>query len=223
MQYRPTLLPRLFRSKRQAIPREVRNPPEYRSYRRPPHTTGKGPSAAVALFAVLGLGILVVWVLDWRQNMVLLAVPNLYIIIIDGTIGLMALLAIPAKRWSLPVRLEQLLLDASAVAAGGLLAILLVGLYARHGASPGHTYRVRVVYLNKKTGFEAEDRTLASAIGRNLSREGSCFVVRKYETSFGFTWLELLDASPLPKFSHVGWPISREDCFSDKPLAELAQ
>jgi hypothetical protein len=56
---------------------------------------------------------------------------------------------------------------------------------------------------------------------------GRCLAVRRLVGPFGFSWLEIGDAAPLPPAPGPGqlhWPVepvSREDCFSDRPLSEL--
>lgn len=217
MPVRSSSLPRLFRRRREAVREVERETPEYRGPTPPAPSAGEGGFlAAVTLFAVAGFGLGVLWLLDWGRSMVLLAVPLVYpSIMIVGSIGLVA--AFPAKRWGLPVRIQRLFLGASAVMAGAMIAFLLAGLYARDVATTGPSYRASLIHLdNRMTGFEDENGRMVVAMRQKLriSRMGQCFLVRRLDGPLGFAWLELLEASPLPRESSGG-------CFGSTSLSPL--
>jgi len=56
--------------------------------------------------------------------------------------------------------------------------------------------------------------------GPPLAYGSACALVERLNGDFGFSWVRVLDRSPPPEHEVI-WPIRREDCFSDKPLATL--
>ena len=48
----------------------------------------------------------------------------------------------------------------------------------------------------------------------------TCAEVQRFDGAYAFAWVKVLDRSP-PPAHEVLWPIRREDCFSNKPLATL--
>jgi hypothetical protein len=58
------------------------------------------------------------------------------------------------------------------------------------------------------------------AVGEPVPYGATCTLVQRLEGDYGFSWIRVLERSP-PSAHEVIWPIRREDCFSDKPLATL--
>lgn len=50
-----------------------------------------------------------------------------------------------------------------------------------------------------------------------------CTLVQRLDGPYGFSWVRILDRSPGPGRGQLAWPISQEDCFSQKPLSELGR
>jgi len=47
-----------------------------------------------------------------------------------------------------------------------------------------------------------------------------CTEVQRLQGDYGFVWIRVVDRSR-PPVHEIAWPIRREDCFSNKPLATL--
>lgn len=56
--------------------------------------------------------------------------------------------------------------------------------------------------------------------GHALPYGPTCAITQRLDGEYGFTWVRVLDRSPRPAHD-IPWPIRREDCFSEKPLATL--
>jgi hypothetical protein len=57
-------------------------------------------------------------------------------------------------------------------------------------------------------------------IGAPLAYWPVCTEVQRLQGDYGFVWIRVVDRSP-PPVHEIAWPIRREDCFSNKPLATL--
>jgi hypothetical protein len=57
-------------------------------------------------------------------------------------------------------------------------------------------------------------------VGRPLAYGTTCTTVQRLRGDYGFSWVRVLERSP-PPAHEIAWPIRREDCFSDKPVATL--
>jgi hypothetical protein len=57
-------------------------------------------------------------------------------------------------------------------------------------------------------------------VGAPLPYGTTCTTVQRLKGDYGFSWVRVLERSPPPEHE-VLWPIRRQDCFSDKPLATL--
>lgn len=57
-------------------------------------------------------------------------------------------------------------------------------------------------------------------VGAPMPYGSTCAEVQRLNGAYGFAWVKVLRRSPLPAHEVI-WPIRREDCFSNKPLAPL--
>lgn len=75
-------------------------------------------------------------------------------------------------------------------------------------------------FRSGSTLLALQDGSTVSLRGRTGNRH-RCLLVRRISGSFGFEWLRIEAASPSPGRGQLNWPIAREACFSDRPLASL--
>ena len=52
---------------------------------------------------------------------------------------------------------------------------------------------------------------------------GHCITVQPITGDYGFRWLRVIEQMPPPRPGQLGWPVRRDDCFGDKPLAEVGR
>ena len=52
---------------------------------------------------------------------------------------------------------------------------------------------------------------------------GHCMTAQSVKGSHGFLWLRVIEQMPPLRSGQLGWPVRREDCFSDTPLSELVR
>ena len=100
---------------------------------------------------------------------------------------------------------------------------------SRGSAQEGEAFRAQI------TGFEGSRRgpfrsgrtILALQDGSTVTLSGMagnrhrCLLVRRVSGPFGFEWLRVEASSPAPGRGQLNWPVPREACFSDRPLASL--
>jgi hypothetical protein len=117
------------------------------------------------------------------------------------------------------------------LAALALFAMSLIlpplSLYAYSKSYGGSKERMQLLSLghaNRGARFVFEDgRTIeAPRYWRGIyHRNGECFVARRFDGPFGFSWVKVLETPPPPQHGDLWWEISRQDCFSSKPLRSL--
>ncbi|WP_324750419.1 hypothetical protein SH591_02760 [Sphingomonas sp. LY54] len=124
--------------------------------------------------------------------------------------------------------------------ATGVVALLYpaASFYARAHAAPGPELRSQISKFETRGGrFKTTMTTFALQDGSSVETKaypageygsmGRCLAVRRLAGPFGFIWLQVTEAAPLPPAPGPGqlaWPVepvSRVDCFSHKPLSEL--
>lgn len=114
------------------------------------------------------------------------------------------------------------------------------GIYARGHAAHGPELRSQIVKFERRGGrrIKTTITTLALQDGSFATTGtyapsgrgdvGRCLAVRKLTGPFGFVWLRIEQAAPLPPAPGPGqldWPVdqpSRAECFSGKALSDLA-
>lgn len=75
--------------------------------------------------------------------------------------------------------------------------------------------------------FRSGSTILALQDGSSVRLSGTlgnryrCLQVRRITGRFGFQWLRVEASSPAPGPGQLNWPIARDACFSDRPLATL--
>lgn len=57
--------------------------------------------------------------------------------------------------------------------------------------------------------------------GRPVQYASTCTLAQRLDGERGFSWVRVLDRSRAPGRGQLAWPIRREECFSDIPLASL--
>jgi hypothetical protein len=98
---------------------------------------------------------------------------------------------------------------------------------SRRSAVPGtpeRTYEI-VRHRNRLPDYVVHQRADGSTvegedIGAAVPYGTACVEVQRLQGHYGFAWVKVVGRSPPPEHE-VAWPIRREDCFSDKPLATL--
>jgi hypothetical protein len=119
------------------------------------------------------------------------------------------------------------------------LVYAVTGVYARAHAVPGPEMRSQVAkieirgrryFKTRITTLALQDGTFAEAEAYPAHEYGSmgrCLAVRRLTGPFGFVWLRITEAAPLPPAPGPGqlaWPVepvSPGECFSHKPLSKL--
>lgn len=82
---------------------------------------------------------------------------------------------------------------------------------------PGHSRRSSGYYLHQR----ADGSTIeGKSFGKPIPYGRTCTLVQRLNGEFGFSWIRVLQRTPPPEHE-IAWPIRREDCFSDKPIASL--
>jgi hypothetical protein len=102
-------------------------------------------------------------------------------------------------------------------------------LYSYLHAEVGPRHRMQLVRQNDGVDgavFALDDGSLVEApfywrSHRHITRNGECFSVRRLAGPFGFSWMKVLETTPRPQNSELWWTITRDDCFSNKPLSTL--
>ena len=112
-------------------------------------------------------------------------------------------------------------------------------IYARGHVAPGPQMRGQIATIKAGGGRYSKTKitALALADGTFVATDdypageygslGRCLEVRRLTGPFGFTWLSISAAAPLPPAPGPGqltWgvePVDRSDCFSGKPLSQL--
>ena len=176
--------------------------------------------------AILFLSPIMLWLSHWALAAAtagLTVQDNSYVLILAGVIAVgLAVLLFKFSSLTL-VRLRK------AVAILGIVAILgLSGAYAYvggkayAGAKTSSPARAFVAGNKDRVNFELEDGSLLIGGGRGQPRaSGNCVSVVVLTGEYGFSWVRVVEAVPRQRHQ-LFWPIRREDCFSDKPLASFA-
>lgn len=153
----------------------------------------------------------------------LIVQDNAYILILVGlaAMGLAVLL--------FAIRSVALLWLRKAFTLLSILAVFVcTGVYVyvaikAHGSAVTLAPERAFIFSNKDSvNFERKDGSLVLGSGRQQPREhGSCVSVTLLRGDYGFTWARVVEWVPRERHQ-LFWPIRREDCFSDKPLASFA-
>ena len=148
---------------------------------------------------------------------------NLPILIVAGIfmMGVAALLFLPSTLVLLWLR--------KALAFLGIVAVCLfagayafVGIKSHLNAKAAPPERAFVVGHKDVVNFEREDGSMLIGSGRNPPHDsGSCVSVVLLRGEYGFAWARVVEQVPRQRHQ-LFWPLRREDCFSDKPLAAFA-
>jgi hypothetical protein len=173
------------------------------------------------------------WVADWvlRLSTADLSVtgPAVGAYYLLPSLGALALLGL--MRWDEAARICRRIAQAGWLAALASAAIYVgMGVRAHGAAAAGPAVRAQIVHVERHGSrspdemvFALQDgsevRTLGDLPGRGNSR--GCFLVRRLEGAYGFSWLRILEISPGPGPGQLDWPVDRADCFSATPLASL--
>jgi len=116
---------------------------------------------------------------------------------------------------------------------GIAIGYVVVAQRAYAAAAVGDTQRVfRYVAGSKKTMFgrsaifrhqRADGTDLEGASKWPHLEHGQCITAEPVKGPYGFRWLRVIEQVPPQRAGQLSWPVRREDCFSDKPLADLAR
>jgi hypothetical protein len=100
-------------------------------------------------------------------------------------------------------------------------------LTARDAAIASQPERTYELYYSwgRNCGYYVHQRADGTTIegtwvGDPVPYGSTCTLVQRLEGDHGFSWIRVLDRSPPPAHELI-WPIRREDCFSNKPLAVI--
>jgi hypothetical protein len=102
-------------------------------------------------------------------------------------------------------------------------------LRARASAAPGPVIRAQVIEVDHsrrgpvRAALALQDGSIVETYdypGRQYGSESRCLAVRRVSAG-RFSWLRMVDASPLPGSGQLAWPIARADCFSAAALSSL--
>ena len=122
----------------------------------------------------------------------------------------------------------RLALVGCAVVLAGAIAYAVAGFQAIASVTAGPALRAKVVQIETRrhgpdeVTFRLQDSSSATVSGYRIpSSRARCYSVRRISGRHGFAWLSVVGASPAPGPGQLDWPVSRKDCFSTTPLAEL--
>lgn len=132
------------------------------------------------------------------------------------------------------ISLRILFLASFLVATVGIaIGYVIIAQRAYLGATAGESQRVLQYHAgSKRTLFgrsaiyrhqRADGTDLEGVSKRAPMPYGRCITVQTIKGEYGFEWLRLVEQMPPSRPGQLGWPVRREDCFSDKPLSTLAQ
>jgi len=76
--------------------------------------------------------------------------------------------------------------------------------------------RSRLVFLHQR----ADGRLMEGGRRKPLPYAPNCALAQRLTGQYGFAWVKVIERSPPPEHQ-IAWPIRREDCFSNKPIATL--
>jgi hypothetical protein len=128
------------------------------------------------------------------------------------------------------IALRQLMFGAALIATVGAASLYDYAAIMSHARAKGSAAeRTFEIYRCRHLGRYCAPYTLhqradgstveGESVGPPLQYGSTCATVQRLAGDYGFSWLRVLERSPPQR--EVQWPIRREDCFSDKPIASL--
>ena len=178
------------------------------------------------LAGLLFLSPVALWLSYWALGAAtagLTVQDNGHILIVAGlmAIGLSILLFRISSLTLIRVRKALAVLGIVAIVALSV-AYLYFGAKAYAGAQSFPRERAFLVGNKDLINFELADgsRLIGGERGRPRA-SGTCVTVVVLKGEHDFSWVRIVEAVPRQRHS-LFWPIRREDCFSEKPLASFA-
>ena len=183
-------------------------------------------TGARILAGVLFLSPIALWLTHWALAAAttgLTVHDNAHILIMASlsAVGLSVLLFKISSRTLIRARKALAVLGTAAILALSA-AYLYFGAKAYAGAEISPSERAFLVSKKDLVDFELADGSLL--IGRDRApprASGNCVSVVVLKGSHGFSWVRVVEAVPRQRHQ-LFWPVRREDCFSEKPLASFA-
>jgi hypothetical protein len=148
---------------------------------------------------------------------------NGHVLILAGVIAVgLAVLLFKISSLTL-IRLRKVVTIVGIVAIFALSgAYLYFGGKAYAGAQSSARQRAFLVGNKDIVNFELADGSLLIGGDRGQPRaSGNCVSLVVLNGEHGFSWVRVVEGVPRQRHQ-LFWPVRREDCFSDKPLASFA-